>query len=65
MCESAVYLIKGSEKLLVMPEAARLLVSGSDITCVDTLGDLKTVKDVELAEANLVKHEIILRPRTA
>ncbi len=65
MCESAVYLVKGSEKLLVMPEAARVLVSGNDITCVDTLGDMKTVKDVELAEANLVRHEIILRPRKA
>lgn len=65
MCESAVYLVKGSEKLLVMPEAARVLVSGNDITCVDTLGDMKTLKDVELSEANLVRHEIILRPRKA
>lgn len=65
MCESAVYLVKGSEKLLVMDEAARVLVSGNDITCIDTLGDMKTIKDVELAEANLVRHEIILRPRKA
>lgn len=63
MCESAVYLVKGSEKLLIMQEAARVLVFGNDINCVDTLGDIRTVKDVELAEANLVRHEILLRPR--
>ncbi len=65
MCESAVYLVSGSEKLLVMAEAAKVLVSGNDITCVDTLGDAKTIREVELLEANLVRHEIILRPRRA
>jgi len=65
MCESAVYLVKGSEKHLIMQEAARVLVIGNDINCVGTLGDIRAVKDVELAEANLVKHEIILRPRKA
>jgi len=65
VCESAVYLVKGSEKILIMQEAARVLVAGNDINCVDTLGDIRTVKDVELAEANLVRHEIILRPLKA
>ncbi len=65
MCESAVYLVKGSEKHLIMQEAARVLVVGNDINCVNTLGDIRTVKDVELAEANLVRHEILLRPRKA
>jgi len=65
MCESAVFLVKGTDKLLIMPEAARVLVSGNDITCVDTLGDMKTLRNVELSEANLVRHEIILRPRKA
>lgn len=63
MCESSVYLVKGSEKSLVMAEVARVLVSGHEITCVGVAGDRKTVSDVELSEANLVRHEIILRPR--
>lgn len=63
MCESAVYLVKGSEKALVMAEAARVLVSGNDVTCVDIAGERKTLHGVELSEANLVRHEIILRPR--
>lgn len=63
MCESAVYLVKGSERTLVMAEAARLLISEKGVTCVDTLGERKLVPGAELFEANLVKHEILLRPR--
>ncbi len=63
MCESSVYVLKGSEKSLVMAEAARVLVSGDEVTCVGIAGDRKTVKGVELAEANLMRHEIILKPR--
>lgn len=63
MCESAVYLVKGSEKNLVMAEAAKVLINGSSVTCIDTLGERKVVDDAELVEANLVKHEIILRKK--
>lgn len=31
MCESSVYLMKGSERVLVMEEAARIIVSGNDL----------------------------------
>jgi len=62
MCESSVYLLKGDQKTLVMTEAAKVLVSGSTVTCVDTLGERKVVDDAVMAEANLVKHEIILKP---
>jgi len=63
MCESAVYLVKGSEKNLVMAEAAKVLINGSSVTCIDTLGERKVVDGAELVEANLVKHEIILRKK--
>jgi len=63
MCESAVYLLKGAEKILVMAEAAKVLASGTGIVCVDTLGERKEIRDAELVEANLVKHEIVLKPR--
>lgn len=63
MCESSVYLVKGSERSLVMADVARIVVSDAGITCVSTIGDRTTVQDVELAEANLVKHEIMFRPR--
>jgi predicted RNA-binding protein len=62
MCESAVYLVKGSERTLVMPEVARLVVHDRGITCIDTLGDRKEVPGARISEANLVKHEIVLRP---
>lgn len=63
MCESAVFLLKGSEKILLMPEAARVLVNGDSVTCIDALGERQTIKDVRMTEANLLKHEILLRPR--
>ncbi len=61
MCESTVYLLKGSERVLLMPEAARVMVTGDSITCFDTLGERKVFSNAKLVEANLVKHEIILK----
>jgi predicted RNA-binding protein len=60
MCESAVYLVKGSERTLVMSEAARIVVHDGGVTCVDTLGDRKEVPGARISEANLVRHEILL-----
>jgi predicted RNA-binding protein len=64
MCESTVYLMKGSEKVVVMAEAARIIVNNDGITCIDTLGERKEVPQVRIVDANLVKHEIILKPRS-
>lgn len=63
MCESAVFLLRGAEKTMVMPEAARLQVSGDGVVCVSALGEMIELADVEIADANLIKHEIVLRPR--
>ena len=61
MCESSVYLLKGSERILVMKEAARILVAGRDVVCIDSIGERKTVQGVGISDANLVKHEILVK----
>lgn len=63
MCESTIYLVKGSEKTLIMAEAARVHSDGSTITCINAFGERKMVEDAEIADANLARHEIILRKR--
>ena len=63
MCESTVYLLKGSEKVLIMSEVARIIVNGDSVTCIDVLGERRVVTDARLTEANLLNHEIILKPR--
>lgn len=63
MCESSVYLLKGAEKTMVMEEAARLQVFEGGVVIVSALGERLELADVEIADANLIKHEIVLRPR--
>lgn len=63
MCESAVYLVKGSKRALIMDEAARVLTSGSVVTCINAIGERTRVEDAEIAEADLMRHEIVLRMR--
>jgi predicted RNA-binding protein len=63
MCESTVYLIEGGEKVTVMEEAAKVKVSGTSIMIVSLSGERKTLESVEFSEADLMRHEIILRPR--
>ncbi|MGB2825175.1 MAG: CooT family nickel-binding protein [Thermoplasmata archaeon] len=63
MCESAVYLIRGEVKSLVMQEAAKVVITDEGAVVVNSLGERKIVKDADLLEANLIKHEILLRLR--
>jgi len=63
MCESAVYLIRGEVKSLVMQDAAKVVITDEGAVVVNSLGERKVVKDADLLEANLIKHEILLRPR--
>jgi len=63
MCESTVYLSEGGEKVTVMEEAAKVKVSGTSIMIVSLSGERKTLESVEFSEADLMRHEIILRPR--
>ena len=55
--------MKGSERVLIMSEAARIIVNNDGITCIDMLGERKEVPQVKIVDANLVKHEIILKPK--
>ena len=61
MCESAVYLMKGSDRVMVMQEAARVLEIGRDVVCIDLMGERTTVPGARIAEANLSKHEILVK----
>lgn len=65
MCESSVYLSKDGEKTLVMKEAARLQVLERGVVVVSAMGERLELPDVEIVDANLIKHEIVLRPRGA
>jgi predicted RNA-binding protein len=53
--------MKGSEKILVIEDAARILVSGNDIVCINTIGERKTIYGARISDANLVKHEILVK----
>lgn len=63
MCESAVYLIRGEIKTLVMKEAAKVVITDEGAVVVDAVGEREVVKDADLLEANLINHEILLKPR--
>ena len=63
MCESAVYMIRGEIKTLVMKEAAKVVITDEGAVVVDAVGERKVVKDVDLLEANLINHEVLLKPR--
>ena len=62
MCESAVYMVSGDERRLVMQEAAKVMIVPEGVVCVDTLGERRLVEGAVLDEANLIKHEILLKP---
>jgi predicted RNA-binding protein len=55
-------MLKGSERTLVMKEASRVLIDGQNVICIDTFGGREVVKGARMHEANLVKHEILLKP---
>jgi len=61
MCESSVYLLKGSERRLVMAEAAKVIASANSVLCISLAGDRETVPGAWIADADLMKHEIILK----
>ncbi len=61
VCESAVYMLRGSERVMVMQEASRVLDLGREVVCIDLLGERITVPGARIAEANLSKHEILVK----
>lgn len=48
---------------MIMREAARVLITDDGVVCVDVLGERKLVEGAELHEANLIRHEILLKRR--
>ena len=56
--------MNGPDKKVVMTDVARIVVNGDGVTCIDILGERKEVPQVRIADANLTKHEIILKPKS-
>lgn len=48
---------------MIMEEAAKVAVEGSQVIVTSISGERKTLVGVELLYADLMRHEIILRPR--
>ncbi|MCJ7607394.1 MAG: CooT family nickel-binding protein [Thermoplasmata archaeon] len=63
MCESAVFVMSDGERTLVMQEAARMMVTDEGVWVFDTLGSSKLVRNAEISEANLIRHEVVLKLR--
>lgn len=47
---------------LVMEDAARVIVEGDGVVCINTLGEKKSIENAVIAEVNFMRHEIVLRP---
>lgn len=63
MCESSVYILKGVEKKMIMPEAAKVVSSSDSVICIAVSGERETLQGAWIAEADLMRHEILLKSR--
>ena len=59
MCESTVYLVKGTTKEEFMKDVARIEIRKGSFVCRDILGDSKELKKAVLKDINLMGHEIL------
>lgn len=62
MCESSVFILMSEGRELVMEGAARVIIEGDGVVCINTLGEKKSIENAVIAEVNLMRHEIVLRP---
>ena len=63
MCESTVVLRKGVNETTIMDDVVKLNFDGVKVTCINILGERKSLENVTIREANLVDHRIILEER--
>lgn len=61
MCESTLVMAKNGEKVVLMNDVARVLVSDTKLECFGILGTKKNFKKVRITEINLVDHTIVLQ----
>jgi len=60
MCESNVFLYKNGEYTEFMQNVAKIDVLQDKVICFDLLGDRKEIEGVQITEANLMEHRIVL-----
>ncbi len=60
MCESSVFLLKNGDLKEFMNEVAKIDVIGDRVICIGLLGDKKEIEGVQITEANLMGHRIVL-----
>ena len=60
MCESNVFLHTDDDITEFMHNVAKIEVFDDKVVCIDLLGDRKEVKGVQITEANLLEHRIVL-----
>lgn len=63
MCEAAAYMLKNDEEELILDEVAKIIPVGDKLSLVTIMGE-KKVMDASIKEINLIRHKIILIPRT-
>ena len=59
MCESTVYVERGGEETELMRDVAKVEVNGKTVTCIDIMGDVKTVQGT-VRRADFVNHRFII-----
>jgi predicted RNA-binding protein len=60
MCESNVFMDEGGELKTVMEEVTRIEVTNTGVVCHGLLGESKAIENVQIVDANLLDHKIIL-----
>lgn len=59
MCESTVYVDVGGEETELMKDVAKVEVNDKTITCIDIMGEIKTVQGT-VKRVDLVNHRFII-----
>lgn len=60
MCESTVFLKENDNISEIMPNVAKIGVLEDKVICIGLLGEIVEIKDVQIIEANLMEHRIVL-----
>jgi predicted RNA-binding protein len=60
MCESNVFLHTDDDIAEFMQNVVKIEVFNDKVICINLLGDRKEVEGVQITEANLLEHRIVL-----
>ncbi len=60
MCESTVFLDENGNLKEIMQNVAKIDVRKNKVVCLGLLGEMREVEGVQIIEANLMEHRIVL-----